>query len=107
MMIVTPLLPTTNTSRASRSALGQQSSTTIVALGHSGLLRLRNHPAGKDEFLAFSIPANFWQYSFNAALYFLLTCGDVSGRALMPMDYRNYSDYTLDKFRETEWTIDQ
>jgi len=24
--------------------------------GHSGLLRLRNHPAGKDEFLGFSIP---------------------------------------------------
>jgi hypothetical protein len=30
-------------------------------------LRLRNHPAGKDEFLGFSIPADFWQYSFNAA----------------------------------------
>jgi hypothetical protein len=32
-----------------------------------GLLRLRNHPAGKDEFLGFSIPAIFWQYSVNAA----------------------------------------
>jgi hypothetical protein len=31
--------------------------------GHSGLLRSRNHGAGKDEFLRFSIPANFWQYS--------------------------------------------
>jgi hypothetical protein len=30
------------------------------------MVRFRNHPAGKDEFLGFSIPANFWQYSFNA-----------------------------------------
>jgi len=28
-----------------------------TASGHSGLLRLRNHPAGKDKFLGFSIPA--------------------------------------------------
>jgi hypothetical protein len=29
-------------------------------------LRLRNHPAGKDEFMGFSIPENFWKYGVNA-----------------------------------------
>jgi hypothetical protein len=38
-----------------------------MGVRHSGLLRLRNHPAGKDEFLGFSIPTNFWQYGVNAA----------------------------------------
>ena len=30
------------------------------------VLRFCDHPAGKYEFMNLSIPANIWQYSFNA-----------------------------------------
>ena len=36
-------------------------------IGNLGLVRFRDHLAGKYEFTNLPIPANFWQYSFNAA----------------------------------------